>query len=67
MMMEMVLGEVEEEAGVPVNLGVVTLYTYKDYFLLEPNAKETKIKTKLLISRGSAELTERSNSTLTQA
>ncbi len=62
MMMEMVLGEVEEEAGVPMNLEVVTLYTYKDYFLLEPKGKETKIKTNLIISRASAELTERSTS-----
>jgi|688.fasta_scaffold1697421_1 hypothetical protein len=62
MMADMIMGDkdVEEMQSVTMNIEVITLYTYKDYYLLEPNQKETKIKTNLTISRKNCELTERS-------
>lgn len=41
MMADMIMGDkdVEEMQSVTMNIEVITLYTYKDYYLLEPNQK----------------------------
>ena len=62
MMADMIMDEkdMEDIQNVPMNLEVITLYTYKDYYLLEPNQKETKIRTNLAITRKNCELSEKS-------
>jgi hypothetical protein len=52
--------DTEEMQNMSMNLEVITLYTYKDYYLLEPNQKETKIRTNLIITRNNCEPTEKS-------
>jgi hypothetical protein len=58
MMADMILDEkeIEEMQNVSMNLEVITLYTYKEYYLLEPNQKETKIRSNLVINRKTSEL-----------
>lgn len=54
--------EIEEMQSLPMNLEVITLYTFRDYYLLEPNQKETKIRSNLVINKKTSEITERSKS-----
>lgn len=48
----------EETRGLPINLQLLTVYSYADYFMLKINMAISRVRSNILIDRKSGHISE---------